>query len=401
MTMTMEEILAGFQEKPLFQAAEKFFSFLGVKFSKQTELPMDFAALYEKAVVGQGLKLSDNLRSELNKIDVTHFIGTVNDETLNGNRDEVSFDSIVQNARYKGMLLFAVRIRSGVRVTRTMASVVVRAFNRVARQYPVIVLLLCDGKLSVATCERSDYKQKWRPGERLGRVSILQEIDCGKPHHGHLQILDLMSVRACRSFDALYASWQKVFSTSLLTEKFYQELFDWYTWATDDNSTIHFPVVLNQDRKPIETLQTKVIRLLTRTMFVWFVKQKGLIPASLFDIRELKKVLVDFDPLSKDCGCYYNAILQNLFFGTLNRAIVDEDGKRRFASAQNQVDSKNLYRYEELFSISQNEVVDMFAKMIIQKYVLIVKIINHVELNVKINHLQAIAQINITQMKTR
>lgn len=63
-------------------------------------------------------------------------------------------------------------------------------------------------------------------------------------------------------------------------------------------------------------------------------------------------------------GNYYNAILQNLFFATLNRAIVDEDGnKRRFASLKGHRDIKNLYRYAEMFCISEQEVIDMFSSV--------------------------------------
>ncbi|MBF4212279.1 hypothetical protein EI533_31950, partial [Pseudomonas donghuensis] len=82
-----------------------------------------------------------------------------------------------------------------------------------------------------------------------------------------------------------------------------------------------------------ENIETKVIRLITRIMFVWFIKQKDLVPSKLFDVEFLKGVLKDFNPQDAANGNYYNAILQNLFFATLNRAIVDEDGnKRRFAS---------------------------------------------------------------------
>lgn len=67
--------------------------------------------------------------------------------------------------------------------------------------------------------------------------------------------------------------------------------------------------------------------MITRIMFVWFIKQKDLVPNRLFDTEYLSSILVDFDPLSSTVGNYYNAILQNLFFATLNRAIEDENGK--------------------------------------------------------------------------
>ena len=57
---------------------------------------------------------------------------------------------------------------------------------------------------------------------------------------------------------------------------------------------------------------------------------------------------------------YYQAILQNLFFGTLNRPIIEDGERREFAQA-NTADVKNLYRYAELFSISEDEVIELFS----------------------------------------
>ena len=87
-------------------------------------------------------------------------------------------------------------------------------------------------------------------------------------------------------------------------------------------------------------------------------------PNSIFEIAQLKNILVDFDPYASNNGNYYNAILQNLFFATLNCAIIDEDGNsRQFAAAKSARDTRNLYRYAEMFSISEEEVIKIFAKV--------------------------------------
>ena len=156
----------------------------------------------------------------------------------------------------------------------------------------------------------------------------------------------------------------KAFSVEVLTKQFYNELFDWYSWAVSDESGVYFPNNVNTETDDRENIETKVIRLITRIMFVWFIKQKDLVPSKLFDVEFLKGVLKDFNPQDAANGNYYNAILQNLFFATLNRAIVDEDGnKRRFASLKGHRDIKNLYRYAEMFSISEQEVIDMFSSV--------------------------------------
>ncbi len=51
------------------------------------------------------------------------------------------------------------------------------------------------------------------------------------------------------------------------------------------------------------------------------LKEKDLVPDALFDPRELKKIL---DPKSKEKSLYYKAILQNLFFATLNTEMGDK-----------------------------------------------------------------------------
>ena len=153
------------------------------------------------------------------------------------------------------------------------------------------------------------------------------------------------------------------FSVEALTKQFYKDLFEWYLWAINPSSNITFPNDTNIEEDDREDLEMKIIRMITRIMFVWFIKQKELVPNRIFDIDFLSTILKDFDPYSTTEGNYYNAILQNLFFGTLNRAIKDEDGNtRKFATSKNR-DVKTLYRYAEMFTISEQEVINLFAKV--------------------------------------
>ena len=135
------------------------------------------------------------------------------------------------------------------------------------------------------------------------------------------------------------------FSVEVLTKEFYEKLFNWYLWAKDSKTGVTFPnnpQTVDDDR---DKMEIKMIRLITRMLFVWFVKQKHLVPNYLFDTDYLKTILRDFDPLSSKQGNYYNAILQNLFFATLNQ----EQDKRAFIqpSFQGKGESygvKTLYR---------------------------------------------------------
>ena len=156
---------------------------------------------------------------------------------------------------------------------------------------------------------------------------------------------------------------ETAFSVEALTKQFYRDLFEWYQWAVSDASNITFPndtAIEDDDRDDIEK---KIIRMITRIMFVWFIKQKELVPNRIFDADFLSTILKDFDPYSKTEGNYYNAILQNLFFATLNCAIEDENGNTRKFATSTKRDVKTLYRYAEMFSISEQEIVNLFSEV--------------------------------------
>lgn len=172
-----------------------------------------------------------------------------------------------------------------------------------------------------------------------------------------------------------YKNIKEAFSVEALTRQFYNDLFNWYTWALDPTSGVYFPNNPNTPEDDRDKLDTKLIRLITRLMFVWFIKQKkdesgkGLVPDNLFDKEELSLYLRDFDPLSMTSGNYYQAILQNLFFATLNRPIknvtYDKEGneiveRRCFATNKDKPDVKSKYRYTELFKISEDQILRLF-----------------------------------------
>ena len=161
------------------------------------------------------------------------------------------------------------------------------------------------------------------------------------------------------SFETL----KDAFSVEALSKDFYKDLFEWYQWAVDPSTNITFPNNTSTEDDDRDDIETKIIRMITRIMFVWFIKQKQLVPDCIFELQHLKKILKDFDPLSTTVGNYYNAILQNLFFGTLNRAIIEEDGSTRKFSTSSKRDVKTLYRYAEMFAISEQEVIDTFAEI--------------------------------------
>jgi adenine-specific DNA-methyltransferase len=109
----------------------------------------------------------------------------------------------------------------------------------------------------------------------------------------------------------------EAFDVERVTKDFYREIANWYFWAREQ---AEFPADAPKDAdgKPSHPL----IRLLTRMIFCWFLKEKrnpqtgaGLLPDDLFDPRRIRELLKDASP---EACSYYTAILQNLFFATLS-----------------------------------------------------------------------------------
>ena len=162
------------------------------------------------------------------------------------------------------------------------------------------------------------------------------------------------------------------FSVEVLTKAFYQELSDWYAWAI---MVVQFP----NDLKTLEDNQKynseAMIRLITRLIFVWFLKQRHLVPDEFFDEQYIATELIDgFTPhdivnlFGKSYESkYYKGVLQNLFFAMLNSPITPEGkdtiSERRFRNGRGDYDNNKLMRHEDLF-INPDKFVELANKYV-------------------------------------
>jgi adenine-specific DNA-methyltransferase len=152
------------------------------------------------------------------------------------------------------------------------------------------------------------------------------------------------------SITAVTDKLNRAFDVEAVTKQFYQELANWFFWASDH---VIFPMPKDTPNPDAYKAQS-LIRLITRLIFCWFVKQKGLIPADLFDPHRLATLLKNAAHLAtSNQSIYYKAILQNLFFATLNQ----EMDKRAFRKRNKHPGGRdphhgitNLYRYEDYFT---------------------------------------------------
>ena len=268
-----------------------------------------------------------------------YFLGMVDDAAFEGSKS-LAPEKIQSD--YDGILIFGVTLTprdNGLLPTRSQLAEITRAFNREYHYTPVVVVFKYESLIAFANAERLKYKQEWREGEKAGKVSLLRDVDINNPHSGHLRILSELAIsrsgkNAINNFADLYVYWQTVFNVSLLNKKFYEELSNWYFWAIKEVTFPSEPTVATLFEETGSTDQNKlkeykqehnaknVIRLLTRFLFVWFIKEKKLIPELLFDHKFLRKELLkDLSPYHEEGlfkepnikSHYYKAILQNLF----------------------------------------------------------------------------------------
>ncbi|MBD2138056.1 Eco57I restriction-modification methylase domain-containing protein [Anabaena sp. FACHB-1237] len=236
--------------------------------------------------------------------------------------------------------------------SRSDLAKITREINRQS-DIPIMVLFCYGNYVTLSIINRRPNKLD-RDKDVLEKITLIKDININSPHRAHIEILAdlaLPSLPDVQNFDKLHTAWQKVLNTSELNNKFFQEVSNWYFWATQ---TVTFPDGGEADESIRNA--TSVIRLITRLIFVWFLKEKGLVPDALFDENQLTNLLKSLSPKESS---YYQAILQNLFFATLNTEMNTDEkpDNRKFRGKNQQKGGRdghygiaNVYRYQDYFT---------------------------------------------------
>ncbi len=363
----MKATLANFQSLPLKDAARQLLAKLGYKSDKflvgAGSKPQDFLADF---AAGHPFDQVKALVPEWKSADL---LFQLTDREL-GRESSLFTDDSVQRALLKSYIFIAIELK-GTDYARGKFSAITRQINRLFPM-PVMVIFKHGDRLTIAVINRRRNKID-DSKDVLEKATLIRDISIANPHRGHQDILASLALSELKhpkklpitDFDTLHAAWEQIFNVDLLNERFYKELANWYFWALPQ---VEFPADLEPDDE--KRRATGLIRLLTRLIFCWFLKEKGLIPEQLFHPTDLAKVLKGFDPESETSSTYYQAILQNLFFATLNQRMgKDSNGKpyRIFATDEGfqknraTYDVNNLYRYESLFADGPDVALTHFA----------------------------------------
>ena len=352
---TIEARLKAFTTRPIAEAAIALFESLGYRSEKRIVLnPNIYENFRETFVKDKPFNLKQALTDRWQSVDLLFQL--TGDEIIASRQMDLAFDAHtkVDNSIIESYLFFAVTLQNE-NYTRTQLSNVTREINKLFPM-PVMVLFRHGNTLTFSIINRRLHKRD-ESKDVLEKVTLIKDIAFANPHRAHIEILYDLSFGALHekhsftNFVELHEAWRKTLDIQALNKRFFQEIANWYFWAVK-NAT--FP-------KPKEIIDAEaytaqsVIRLITRLIFCWFLKEKGLIPEDLFNHKKLSDLLTDLNPKQ---NTYYKAILQNLFFATLNQ----EMDQRAFRRDGQNFMAHNLYRYKRLLKAS-NEALKLFGSI--------------------------------------
>ena len=216
--------------------------------------------------------------------------------------------------------------------------------TQLLREHPYALFIFSDKSqtdwhfLNVKFDDQAERRQLYRritvrPGAGLRTATErVQLLDLAEIHPELFGITPLAIQQRC---DA-------AFDVETVTKDFFTEVANWYFWALKNAK---FPKDAPKEADGHDHIS--IIRLITRLIFCWFVKEKGLIPDTLFDQQKLAAILTGFEPAKNSAkqSVFYKAILQNLFFATLNT----EMDKRAWRKEDANFMAHILYRHKTLF----------------------------------------------------
>ncbi len=356
----IEGALKNFGTGSVVANATKLFQTLGYNTERSLSLPHQTYPAFKESFVGDAARFDEGkaLVSQWKKVDLLFQL--TKEEVL---KQTSLFDTKrVDRTLIEAYLFFAIELKEPA-YTRTQLSEITRQVNRLFAM-PAMIVFQYGNLLTLSVINRRLHKRD-ESKDVLEKVTLIKDINTDNPHRGHTKILfdlsfdELQDRYGLSNFVELHNAWQKTLDTKTLNKKFFNELSNWYHWAQD---YVAFPK--QKDVTEEENKQLNLIRLITRLIFVWFLKEKGLVQDDLFRKDFVDGLLKKFDPEGETTTAYYTAILQNLFFATLNQSM----GQREFVKEtggfhKDDHGIKNQYRYADQFTMSKEEVKRLFSNI--------------------------------------
>lgn len=295
--------LKAFRTLPLADAASGLLEVLGYTSKKRLALKPNTLATF-LATFSQGRLLNDRhaLPNEWKSVD---FLFQLTDEEVRAAANtQFEFESkgAFNGAIINSYLFIAIELK-GEHYSRSALAGITREVNKLF-DMPALIFFRHGDTITLAVINRRLHKRE--PGKDvLEKVTLIQDIRLANTHRAHIEILYDLSLGALHqkypftNFVGLHDAWQKTLDTSELNKRFFQDLANWYFWALPQ---VRFPKNAPKDADGQDSLS--LIRLITRVIFCWFLKEKGLLSSALFDEHKIAELLVDLSP--KESTYYKN-----------------------------------------------------------------------------------------------
>jgi adenine-specific DNA-methyltransferase len=339
---TIKQALGSFHHAAPREGARAILSALG--YTSEKTIRLDGSVSQFLSIVDRDGKLATSEHAQTHRWKGADFVFQLTNDELpmlaEGQKDLFLGESDYHRSIIESFVFLTINLEDRD-WTRTELAEITRAVNRLFPM-PAIIIFLYGGKLTLSVIPRRPNKKDNSRDviEPTRKVALIKDVDLERPHRAHLDILTDLHIqagvtakKAPNNFDDLYRAWTEILSAEELNKRFYRRLSDWYLWAvgTKDQPQVMFPVAREVEQKVgaeerHKLNQISVIRLLTRLIFVWFIKEKGLVPDALFNASQLREMLVQDPEKHREASSYYKAILQNLFFATLNTQM-EGDGR--------------------------------------------------------------------------
>ena len=270
--------LRHFDEQPLREAATTLLNTLGYRSKRVGNDGIDndkFERL--KAAAAQTANPAQKLR--IDDWQAFHIFLQVTDTEINEQipSQPSFFESTAIDTTLRRSYMFVTVQLAGETYTRTQLADITRFINGQLPQ-PIMVIFRYGAFLTLAIINRRQHKLD-DTKQVLEKVTLIKDIHRTAPKRAHLDILAelhlhrLIENEGVTNFDTLHKAWERILNTEALNRQFYNALEKWYDWAKAEC------------RFPDAATDMQVIRLSTRLLFIWFLKEKGVIPPDLFEAR--------------------------------------------------------------------------------------------------------------------
>lgn len=349
----IQSALAAFSDKPLRSASTELFSALGYESDRKLDWTLDtFLTLNRTAATPLTDRDTATLKADISGFELL-FQLTDSEITSSGHEDLFESRNSVDTTKIFSYLVIACELKRD-RYNRTDLARLARIINK-PLPMPALVLFRHGDIISLAILHRRLNKRQAEK-DVLEKATLIKDIRFADPIRAHLEILQDFSLPhlaekfGFHNFVSLHEAWRKRLETFALNDKFYQEIADWYFWA--QHLIAEGKITPPRDADTEAERSLFLIRLLTRLIFCWFLLEKRLLPPALFNEKDLRKLLNDFSP---DSASYYKAVLQNLFFATLNQPQKEREfrGKSTSGGFDANRGSTNLWRYADHFTTAK------------------------------------------------